>query len=159
MRLKKYISIILSSILIFVLSGCGNKDMQVTKNPENNKKIEVTIDSQINEYSPLMSSTPGIPLTAKFNGSISESNIIFHWVTEQGTFLNWQPSTGKVSVLDKDIKINDQKIYWSIDPNVKIKDSSFKIYLKIENKDNSKVIYETSIEVEQNKESFFTIKK
>ena len=159
MRLKKYISITLISILIYSLSGCGNKNMQGSNNPEKNKKIEVTINSNIKEYSPLMSSTPGIPLTVKFNADRNEGNIKFHWVTEQGTFLNWQQDNGKIIVLGKDIKINEQKIYWSIEPNAKIKDSSIKIYLKIEDNDNSKVIYETSIEVEQIKEGLFAIKK
>lgn len=147
MRLKKYISAILISILICSLSGCGKK------------KIEVTINPEINEYSSWMSSTPGIPLTAKLKGKTSEDNIKFHWVTEQGTFLTWQQDTGKISVLGKDIKINEQKIYWSIDPNEKINEPSFKIYLKIEDNVTSEVIGETSIEVEQNKGVSFSIKK
>lgn len=159
MRFKKYILITLISVFICLLSGCGDKNKQTSTNADVNKMIEVTINSEINEYSPLMSSVPGIPLNVKFKESISEENMKFHWITEQGTFLNWQQDNGKISVLGKDIKINDKKIYWSIDLKEKINESSFKIYLKIENNDASKVIYETSIEVLQNKEGTFSIKK
>ena len=159
MRLKRYISIILSSILIYSLSGCGNKNIQASNNHGNNMKIEVIINSEINEYSPLMSSTPGMPLTVNFRSNTSDSNVKFNWITEQGTFLNWEQDNGKISILGKDVKVNEQRIYWSIDPNGKINESSFKIYLKIEDSDTSKVIYETSIEVEQSKEGFFSINK
>lgn len=159
MRFKTYISIILISVFICSLSGCGDKNKQVANNTDNNKKMEVTINSEINEYSPLMSSVPGIPLNVKFKENTTEESMKFHWITEQGTFLNWQQDSGKISVLGKDIKISDKKIYWSIDPKEKINESSFKIYLKVENNEASKVIYETSIEVQQNKEGFFSIKK
>jgi hypothetical protein len=121
--------------------------------------VEVTINPEINKYSPMISSVPGIPLTVKFKANTGESDIKFHWVTEQGTFLSWQQVSGKISNLGKDAKINEQKIYWTIDPNVKLVESSFKIYLKIEDNDTSKVIYETSIELEQDKEGFFSVKK
>lgn len=159
MRFKKYISIVLIFVFICLLNGCGSKNKQVSSNTDKNKKVEVTINSEINEYSPLMSSVPGIPLNVKFKENTSEENMKFHWITERGTFLNWQQDNGKVSVLGKDIKISDKKIYWSIDPKEKINESSFKIYLKVENNDASKVIYETSIEVLQNKEGTFSIKK
>jgi len=159
MRLKKCISIILISVLIYSLLGCTNKNIQISNNPQNTKKIEATISSEINGYSPMMSSTPGIPLNISFKANPGEDNIKFHWITEQGTFLNWQKDSGKISILGKDIKTNERKIYWSIDPNEKINESIFKIYLKIEDNDTSKEIYETSVEIEQNKEGFFSIKK
>lgn len=83
----------------------------------------------------------------------------FHWISEEGTFLNWQQDTGKINVLGKDIKVDSQKIYWSVDPNSKINKTSFKIYLKVEDSNTSKEIYQTSIEVEQNKEGIFSIKR
>lgn len=159
MGFQKFILIILISILVYSLLGCGNKNIQVSNNTITDKKIEVTINSEISEYSPLMSSTPGIPLTVKFKANETNADMKFHWITEQGTFLNWQEDNGKINVLGKDIKVNDQKIYWSTDPNSKINKSSFKIYLKIEDNNASKEIYETSIEVEQTKEGNFSIKK
>jgi hypothetical protein len=120
-----------------------------------NKKIEVTINSEINKYSPLMSSTPGMPLVAE----TKEEDIKYHWIAEQGTFLSWDRDSGKINIFGKDIKSNEQRIYWSVDPNEEIKISPFRIYLKIENNDTSKIIYETSIEIEQSKDGFFSIKK
>jgi hypothetical protein len=124
-----------------------------------NEKIEVTINSEINKYSPLMSSTPGMPLVADFTPRAKEVDIKYHWITEQGTLLNWERDTGKINMLGKDIKGNEQRIYWSVDPNEEIIISPFRIYLKIENNDTSKIIYETSIEIEQGKDGFFSIRK
>lgn len=159
MRVKRYISIILISFMFYLISGCSNKNIQVSSNPENNKKVEASINSDINSYSPIMSSTPGIPLNVKLKPSANKDNIKFHWVTEQGTFLNWQQNNGKVDILGSDVKSNEQKIYWSINPNEKINKSPFKIYLKIEENDSSKILYETSIELEQNKEGYFSVKR
>lgn len=147
MIIKKFISIILLSSIFFSLSGCGDK------------KIDVYINPGIKEYSPIMSSVPGIPLNAEFNSSTKNENIKFHWVTEQGTLLKWQQDNGKINILGKDIKINEQKVYWSVATEEKIKKSPFKIYLTIEDNDSSKIIAETSIQIEQNKEGFYFIKK
>jgi hypothetical protein len=127
------------------------------KVPDN--KIEVTINSEINKYSPLMSSTPGMPLVADFIPSIKEERIIYHWITEQGTFLDWKRDNGMINILGKDIKNSEQRIYWSVDPNEEIKISPFRIYLKIENSDTLKIIYKTSIEIEKNKDGFFYVRK
>lgn len=124
-----------------------------------NKKIEVTINSEIKKYSPLMSSTPGIPLVTEVKSSTNEEDIKYHWITEQGTFLNWKRDSGKINILGKDVKSSEQRIYWSVDPNEEIKILPFRIYLKIESNDTSKIIYGTSIEIEQNKDGFFFIKK
>jgi hypothetical protein len=159
MKLKKPISIILSSVMFFSLVGCSNKNIQVSNNPETIKKIEVTINSEINKYSPLMSSTPGLPLAVDIRPITKKGDIKYHWVTEQGIFLDWKQDSGKINILGKDAESIEQKIYWSVDLNEEIKKSTFKIYLKIKDTDTSKVIYETSIEVEQDKEGFFSIKK
>lgn len=157
MRLKKYLSIILIFALIYLLSGCDKSHIQASNNHKNNKKLEVIISPEINKYSPLISSTPGIPLTVNFIENKASGNMKFHWITEEGTFLNWHQANGKIKDLGKDIKINNQKIYWSMDPNSKINKASFKIHLKVEDTNTSKEISNTSIEVEQNKEGAFSI--
>lgn len=65
MTFKKCMSIILISIMFYSLSGYGSKNILVSNNSENNKKMEITINPEISEYSPSMSSTPGIPLTVE----------------------------------------------------------------------------------------------
>lgn len=159
MKFNKSVSIILILGVFFSLSGCGYKKIQVSPKTDINKKIEVSITPEIYEYSATMSSTPGIPLTAKLNTNTNEGNIQFHWVTEEGTFLDWKQDNGKVSTLGKDIKSNQQKVYWSVDPKEKLKKTSFQLYLKIEEINSSKVISETSVQIEQNAAGVFSIKK
>lgn len=149
MKAKKFIPIILLSIILLLLAACSDD------------KVQLSIKPEINKYSPLMSSVPGIPLNAELKTKINDENIKFHWIAEQGTFLSWDGS--KVETLGKDVKTDRQKVYWSIDTNEKIKKSSFRIYLKVEDADSSKVISETSIQIEQDKEGsfkgFFSVKE
>jgi|GEM_PF-3008869 len=133
----------------------GKKEMLL--NILKSLKVEVVINSEINKYSLSMSSVPGIPLNAEFKANIKEENIKFHWITEKGTFLNWHQDNGQINILGKNIITNEHKIYWSVEPNEKLKESNFKIYLKIEDKNSSKVICETSIQIVQNKEGVFSI--
>lgn len=146
MKITKSISIILTFVMFFTLSGCREK------------KVDVYISPGINKYSPLMSSVPGIPLNAIFNTNINKDDVKFHWVTEEGILLDWQQGKGKTKILGKDIKINEQTVYWSVDTNKKIKKSIFKIHLLIEDNNSSKMIYDSSIQIEQNKEGFFLVK-
>ncbi|MBU3113588.1 hypothetical protein [Clostridium lacusfryxellense] len=146
MKIKKFISLLLIFTAFLSLSGCSDK------------KIKVSINSGIIEYSPTTSSVPGIPLNAIFKTNIKNENVKFHWVTEQGTFLKWQQDNGIINILGKNIKTNEQTLYWSVVPNEKI-EKSFKIYLIIEDIDSSKVISEARIQIEQNKEGLFLVKK
>lgn len=145
-KMKKVILIVLSLIMIFLLSGCDEK------------KIEVSIESEINGYSPAMSIVPGMPLNAVFKEDIKNENIKYHWTTEQGTFLTWKD--GIVNILGKDIVTNEQKVYWTVGPTGEIEESTFNIYLTIEDDNSAKVLGETSIQIEKNKEGLlFSIKK
>lgn len=145
MKVKKSMPIILLSIILLLLTACSDD------------KVQLSIKPEINKYSPLMSSVPGIPLNAELKTKISGENIKFHWTAEQGTFLSWDG--GKVETLGKNVKTDRQKIYWSIDTNEKIKKSSFRIYLKVEDANSSKVISETSIQIEQDRKGFFLVKE
>lgn len=146
--MKKIIALILCLLLISLfLLGCQRK------------KAEVLIKPEINMYSPSMSSVPGIPLKGEFVTENGNSKVTYHWTCEEGIFLNWEQDSGKISSLGKDFKNSGEKIYWSVDTNNKIQKSSFKIYLKAEESDSSKVLAEASIEIQQNKEGFFTVKE
>jgi hypothetical protein len=147
MSFKKFISAALLSVMLFSIAGCANKN------------IEVNIKPEINKYSPMMSSTPGIPLTAEFNSEEKPDNIKYHWVTEQGVFLDWNSDTGKISTLGKDAKLDEKKIYWTVDLEKEIDKLPFKVYLKVEDENSSKVIGETSIQIVQDKEGFFSVKE
>ena len=146
--MNKIISLILCLLIIpFSILGC------------NEKKAEVIIKPEINKYSPLMSSVPGIPLNAEFNTEGKNKKVKYHWTCEEGIFLNWEQGSWKISELGKDIKNDGEKIYWSANVNNKIEKPSFKIHLKVEESGSLKVLAETSIEIKQNKEGYFTVKE
>jgi autotransporter adhesin len=106
-----------------------------------------------------MSSTPGIGLVASFQRDLKNKNYKFHWLTEQGTFLTWhEDGKGRIEILGNDVKTNVHKVYWATGGE-RIKGSSFKIYLKVENIDTEEVMYETSIEILQNESGYFSIKE
>ena len=147
MEKRKIISVVLFIAIILSLPGCSQK------------KMEVFIKPEIDEYSPIMSHVPGIPLNAVFNSSLSNKNLKYHWIAEQGVFLKWQEQgVGKIHVMGNDIKINEPKIYWTVDIDKKISESSFKIFLKVEDINSLETLAETSIEIVQKREGFFTVK-
>jgi hypothetical protein len=118
---------------------------------------KVTIIPEIKEYSTLMSSYQGIPLSVDLDPSIENENIKFHWITEQGTFLNWD-STGKAQLLENDVILGNEKILWVAGDSTDISEGLFKIYLKIEDGDTSEVIAKSSITIEHNRRDFFLVK-
>lgn len=154
--MKRLLSIIL--VILLAASGCKSGN-HINKKDSIDNNAKVSIESEIKTYSPMMSSVPGLPLEAKLETNKEYKNITFQWVTEQGQFLTWDRSSGKINILGKDIKTNEKKLYWSIDTKENIKEQSFKIYLKVYDNDSSKLICETNIEIEQSKESVFSVKK
>lgn len=126
-------------------------------NAENNG---LSINPEIFEYTPAMSSVPGIALTATFQRDLKNKNYKFHWVAEQGTFLTWHDGgKGRFEVLGSDIKTNVHKVYWTVDLDQIIEETSFTIYLTVENIDTDEIMYETNIKILQQKEGYFSIKK
>lgn len=146
MRIKKLLSFILIFAIFFTFSSCGDK------------RVEVSIKPEISTYSPLMSSVPGIPLSVELKTGTYGKNIRYHWVAEKGALFTWQHDGGKVNELGKDFKTNEQKVYWSVDINKKIKEASFKIYLYIEDVETSEVLSQANIQINQDKEGFFSVK-
>lgn len=147
MKLKRYLIPIFMIVILFILSSCSESNPGLYINPE------------IYEYTPAMSSTPGIGLIASFQRDLKNKNYKFHWLTEQGTFLTWhEDGKGRIEILGNDVKTNVHKVYWATGGE-RIKESSFKVYLKVENIDTEEVIYETSIEILQNESGYFSIKE
>lgn len=150
MRNKKLVILVLLFLLVLSFAGCADK------------KAGLSIKPEIYEYSPMMSSTPGIPLIAQFTRDLKNKNYKYHWVAEQGTFLKWNDKgqgMGSIAVLGNDIKTNVHKVYWTVDYDDEIKVASFKVHLTIEELDTGKVMYEASIQIDQQKEGYFTIKE
>ncbi len=134
-------------IAIILIAACGDRDSRLSITPE------------IDEYTPAMSSVPGIGLIAGFSRDLKNKDYKFHWVAERGTFLKWHDGgKGRIEVLGNDIKTNEHKVYWTVDPDENISEKSFLVYLTVEEIDTSEVMYETSIRIDQDREGYFSIK-
>lgn len=134
--------------MILPLPGCSADDSSLAIKPE------------LFEYSPYMSSTPGIPLVAVFTRELKNKNYICHWIAEEGTFLKWHGSAGgmgRIEVLGRDVMSNEHKIFWTVDPDQEIKVESFEVHLTIEELDTGNVMFETSLEIKQKEPLFFVI--
>lgn len=144
--MKKLGMIMFLMFLLIGLGGCGEEDPVLYINPE------------ITEYSPNMSSTPGIPLLGVFTLDLKNSDLQFHWVAEEGTFLMWHnEGHGRIEDLGNDVMTNVHKMYWSTGTGESISEKSFTIYLSVEDIYTSEIIAETSIQIDQKEEGYFTI--
>jgi len=103
--------------------GCNleyqNIDDKENLKIENDKTIEgiLFIDSDLDFYSPYMSSVPGLPLKGRFESDNIVQNVRYHWITEYGSFLSWADN-GVISELGSDFCNSGEKIYWSPEPFV-----------------------------------------
>lgn len=146
--LKAALTILALLAMILSLPGCSADDSSLAIKPE------------LFEYSPYMSSTPGIPLVAVFTRELKNKNYVYHWIAEEGTFLKWHGSAsgmGRIEVLGRDVTTNEHKIYWTVDPDHEIKAESFEVYLTIEELDTGKVMFETSLGIQQKEPLYFVI--
>ena len=119
----------------------------------------LSIKSEISEYSPMMSSTVGIPLTAVSTLDLKNKNYKFHWITEAGTFLKWNEANGfgRVEILGSDVLTNLHKVYWSMDQLKDIPAASFQVRLTIEELSTGNVIAQASLTIHQPSPNRFTI--
>jgi len=131
---------------ILLLPGCA------TSNPV------LSINPGLSEYSPAMSSVPGLELISVLTLDLKNSDVKYHWIAEQGTFLTWHDEgKGQVQELGDDIRTNLHKVYWSIGTGVDISVKSFQILLTVEKIDTGEVIAKTSLEIKQKKPGIFTV--
>lgn len=77
----------------------------------------VTISSSVHFYSPLMSSTVGIPLTPGYSG-IPSPYLQYHWTADYGTFVRWDPPDYAVIDLGMDAVTTDGTVYWQYIPEL-----------------------------------------
>jgi hypothetical protein len=72
----------------------------------------VIIEATPKEYSPLMSSTPGIKLTPGVNG-FTPADAEFTWNASYGQFLAWSAPDYTVTGLSQPVINHGEPIYWS----------------------------------------------
>ncbi len=77
----------------------------------------VTISASIPFYSPLMSSTIGIPLTPGYSG-LHSPDLRYHWTTDYGTFVRWDPPVFTVTDLGRDAITTKGTVYWQYIPEL-----------------------------------------
>ncbi len=78
---------------------------------------DVTISASVLFYSPMMSSTVGIPLTPGYSG-IPSPDLRYHWTADYGTFVRWSPPDYTVTELGSDIITTNGTVYWQYLPEL-----------------------------------------
>ncbi len=118
---------------------------------------QVVIEPLIKKYTPALSSSVGIPLTAKFLSGKTPRNITYHWIAEYGLFLSWEK--GKVTELGADTVTRGNKVYWSVDFNDKKESPSFEIRLQVKDSKKDKTVAQTKLRIAKDENGFFTVKE
>jgi hypothetical protein len=77
--------------------------------------VSIQTDRQI--YSPIMSSTVGIGLTPRLQPAAAEGQVLFHWRASYGLFLSWSAPDYKVRGLGPETSNRGGRIYWSYAPD------------------------------------------
>lgn len=105
----------------------------------------VSISTDRQEYSPVMSSTVGIGLAPALPSTIDNDPVMFHWHTDFGYFISWKAPGFKVNDLGPDTVADDQ-IYWSYNVSDMGKDKPpVHVTLSITDRATGKVINTTSL--------------
>jgi len=118
-------------ISVLILTGCTLILDQHTT---------VTISSTPGLYSPLMSSTVGIRLTPQYEGPPS-TFLQYHWTTDYGTFVRWDPPVFTVTDLGRDAITTTGTVYWQYIPELHgTEPDVVQLELSVENARTGKVV-------------------
>ena len=98
------------AILALVALIAGFTIMQTTSDAS---QVPLTICTDRDSYSLIMSSTVGIGLTPGYPTSVDNRTVIFLWQADYGHFLSWKAPDFKVNELGNVVYTDDGKIYWS----------------------------------------------
>ncbi|HEY3273620.1 MAG TPA: hypothetical protein VGJ92_07665 [Methanocella sp.] len=102
--------IVFLAILALVALIAGFTVMQTTSDAG---KVPLTICTDRDSYSLIMSSTVGIGLTPGYPASVDNRTVSFRWQTDYGNFLSWNAPDFKVNERGTNVTIDNGKIYWS----------------------------------------------
>ena len=129
--MKKLLLILIVVFIIILLAGC------------NKSENAVTITTDRNSYTPVMSSAQGITMTPNFKTQNKYTNLIYHWTTSNGEFIG----------LGKDVKNQGEAVIWSAIENNTVIDikSSFNIKLEVIEGGNQKILASTELTITPNK--------
>jgi hypothetical protein len=76
---------------------------------------DMSVRAEPMQYSPAMSSTPGIGLRTVFVPP-SGTKIVYHWRADYGYFLSWNAPGYKVVPRGPELVASEGILYWSYDP-------------------------------------------
>lgn len=110
----------------------------------------VSIITNVNKYSPMMSSIQGITMKPDFKSNKTYTKLEYHWVTEEGEFLN----------LGKDVNNEGGSVLWTAVGNntvISIK-NDFNIRLEVIDSKSKEVLANTKLTIHPN-EIFYEVVK
>jgi hypothetical protein len=110
----------------------------------------VTIITDRNIYTPAMSSARGITLTPDFNTENKHSNLIYHWITDEGEFID----------KGKEVKNQGESVLWSAIANDKVIDikNPFDIRLEVIDSGNQRILASAKLTITSDK-GFYKVEK
>ena len=125
-------------LLLILLVGC------------NNTNDNVTITTDRNAYTPLMSSAQGITLTPDFETKKNYENIVYHWETSEGEFIG----------SGNDVKNQGEAVVWSAIEGDKVADikNDFDIKLEVIDSQSKKILATAKLTI-QNSNGIYKIKE
>jgi hypothetical protein len=123
---------------MILLVGCNNGDDRVV------------ITNDVDSYSPLMSSIRGITLTPNFESKNSYKNLVYHWKTPEGEFID----------LGNEIDNDGEPLTWSAIENDKVVNvnTPFDIELQVLDGDSMKILATAKVTITSTN-GFYNIKK
>ena len=121
---------------------------------------EAKIQADRDTYTPILSSTVGIGLTPIYTLDRHPDTIKFHWHTNYGHFVSWEPPDFQVNLLGPEVINNGEKIFWAYGPDkMDINKPSVKISLKIEDVESGQFLTESILEIDWLDQNVAKVKK
>jgi hypothetical protein len=77
------------------------------------RDLQVSIDPDILIYTPTLSSVPGIGLTPNLTGPAYPGTLQYHWQTDYGHFISWNPPGLVIRELGTNVTLTREKVYWT----------------------------------------------
>lgn len=75
---------------------------------------DISLQATPGRYSPFMSSTIGIRLSADYNASVP---VVYNWTTDYGYFVSWEAPDHQVTIPGRTVETAAPYIYWSYPPD------------------------------------------
>ncbi len=109
---------------------------------------DITIQTDIDAYIPLMSSAVGIGLIPAYELERPPETVQLRWSTNYGYFVAWDSPDFKVNLLGTEVINNGQKIYWSYDPGeMGMKKPLVEISLQVEDAGSGQTLAEARLKI------------